>query len=444
MTITEKTNSLSLPPGNTTLFFIQNFWLAITNFEKFIQKYSQKYGDIYKIRFLGKNFIVFNKRQANEFILKNENNYFVSTTLENSKAIFGENTLSWQRGKEHSNKRKILFKALQKQALAGYIDCIEKTTQKYLEKWEKSGQIIWYPELKSYSFDVLAELFAGIESASLRGMITDFEKMNAGLFARAIPFPWSKYGQALQSRNKIHFWIEQSISTHNQKNKSSANALSILITAKDNQGNTLSSVELKEQIINLIFLGYKELSSALTSFCLLMAQNEEIPIKIRQEQEQIKKLNLTSLEKIKAMNYLERVLKEVLRLIPPVAGSFRKATKECSFQGYLIPKDWTVLYTIRSTHQDPKIYSQPEKFDPDRFNPERAEDKKQPYSYIPFGGGARECVGKELAFLVMKIFASTIVDSYTWKLLPKQDLTISGLDLAKPKDGLKVSIEKIS
>jgi retinoid hydroxylase len=138
------------------------------------------------------------------------------------------------------------------------------------------------------------------------------------------------------------------------------------------------------------------------------------------------------------MTYLEQVLKEVLRVIPPVGGGFREVIKTCEFNGYVIPQGWSVLYQIGKTHQDPSIYTTPESFDPQRFAPERAEEKAKLFSHVPFGGGVRECLGKEFAKLEMKLFAALLIREYDWELLPGQNLDLVMVPTPHPKDGLQV------
>jgi cytochrome P450 len=101
-----------------------------------------------------------------------------------------------------------------------------------------------------------------------------------------------------------------------------------------------------------------------------------------------------------------------------------------------------ILYQIGRTHADESIYYQPEKFDPERFSPERSEDKK-PFSYVHFGGGMRECLGKAFAQLVMKVFAVYLVRDYSWELLPEQNLELVRIPTPHPKDGLKVNFWRL-
>lgn len=141
------------------------------------------------------------------------------------------------------------------------------------------------------------------------------------------------------------------------------------------------------------------------------------------------------------MTYLEQVSQEVLRLIPPVGGGFREVLADCEFGGHLFPKGWNVIYQIRQIHQREDLYPNPNCFDPDRFSPERQEDKAKTFGYVPFGGGLRECLGKEFARLEMKIFAALLCRHYDWALLPEQSLEMITVPTPHPRDGLQVKFK---
>ncbi|RQH20972.1 cytochrome P450 [Okeania hirsuta] len=191
-------------------------------------------------------------------------------------------------------------------------------------------------------------------------------------------------------------------------------------------------------MVSLLSLGRKELSSALTSFLILTSEDLDVLKSLQIEQEKLDTSEPLSLAKLKKMVYLEQVIKEVLRLAPPVSGGLREVIQDCSFQGFRIPKGWNVAYGISSVLQDPEIYKQPEIFNPERFNSTNAEDKKKPLCYIPFGGGARECIGKEFAYLVIKIFISALLDNCNWKFKENQDLTINTFPVARPAHKIEV------
>ena len=113
--------------------------------------------------------------------------------------------------------------------------------------------------------------------------------------------------------------------------------------------------------------------------------------------------------------------------------SFRQLFVYCIY-----PQGWLIQYLISETHRDNQLYPEYQKFDPDRFAPNQEADKQVNFGYIPFGGGLRECLGKEFARLEMRVFAALLIQKYQWELSPDQDLGMAGFPTPHPKDGLKV------
>ena len=297
----------------------------------------------------------------------------------------------------------------------------------------------WYPELRNYTFDVAAKLLVGLDNGSETALGHNFETWSKGLFSIALDLPWTKFGKAKKCRKLMLAELEKIIGDRKLGTASGNDALSLLISARDEEGNSLSLDELKDQVLLLLFAGHDTLTSAIASFCLLLAQNPDVMAKVRVEQQQFSATEPLTLEQLKEMTYLEQVLREVLRLIPPVGGVFRTVINACEFGGYEIPKGWSVLSQINQTHQDSQLYPEPDRFDPDRFSLERSG---KPFSYVPFGGGLRECLGKEFARLEMKLFAAKIIREFEWELLPDQDLNLIALPTQHPRDGLRVKFRR--
>jgi cytochrome P450 len=120
----------------------------------------------------------------------------------------------------------------------------------------------------------------------------------------------------------------------------------------------------------------------------------------------------------------------------------RTTTQDVEFGGYRIPKGWQVILAISATHlMEP--WTEPRRFDPDRFGPERAEHKQQPHCHIPFGGGARVCLGQHFALAEMGIVLSLLLRGYTWELVPGQDLSIVPLPFPHPRSGIEVRFSRL-
>ncbi|XP_014821106.1 PREDICTED: cytochrome P450 26C1 [Calidris pugnax] len=146
-----------------------------------------------------------------------------------------------------------------------------------------------------------------------------------------------------------------------------------------------------------------------------------------------------SLEQLSRLRYLDCVIKEVLRVLPPVSGGYRTALQTFELDGYQIPKGWSVMYSIRDTHETAAVYqSPPGGFDPDRFGAARTEPAGR-FHYIPFGGGARSCIGKELAQAILKLLAIELVSTARWELATPGYPAMQTVPIVHPvDDGLQL------
>lgn len=437
MVATDKKSSLPLPQGNFGLPFVGET-ISFLRDPDFAIKRHKQYGAVFKTHIFGRPTIYMSGSEANRFLFANENQYFAIAWPHTTKTLLGPASLALKTGVEHQQRRKLLSQAFQPRALADYVLTMADITHKYLQKWDNLGTLTWYPELRKYTFDVACKLLVGTDAAAESNFAKLFEEWCEGLFSLPISLPWTKFGKAVRCRQQLLKLIEAIILERQQQPNSNRDALGLLLQARDEDGNGLSLAELKDQVLLLLFAGHETLTSAIASLCMLLAQHPEVLTKARAEQQQLGLEEPLTLEDLKQMTYLEQILKEVLRVIPPVGGGFREVIKTCEFNGYVIPQGWSVLYQIAKTHLDPSIYTTPESFDPQRFAPERAEEKAKLFSHVPFGGGVRECLGKEFAKLEMKLFAALLIREYDWELLPGQNLDLVMVPTPHPKDGLQV------
>ncbi|MCM1985159.1 cytochrome P450 [Lyngbya confervoides] len=430
---------MTLPPGKMGLPILGET-LAFFNDPEFAPKRFSQYGPIFKSRILGQPTIFVKGSQANQFVLLNEPERFTVSWPPSTQRLLGPCSLSMQQGHTHRSRRQILAQAFMPRALAGYIPTMMSILERYGDRWCQSSPLTWYPELRHLTLEIACQLLVGLENGSQTSLGKNFEGWTAGLFSLPLPFPWTAFGKALRCRQQLIAEISSIIdhrqSTEDRTDDPASDALGLLLKAEDDQGQRLSPTELNDQILTLLFAGHETLTSGLATFCLQMAQHPAVRHRLRAEIDQQAQDPLT-LERIKAMPYLEKVMQEVLRFTPPVAGGFRQVVQDCQFETYTFPKGWQVLYQIAATQSDPSLYPNPDTFDPDRFESEPIAAVPK-HGYLPFGGGIRECLGKEFARLEMKLFAIHMLQTYDWQILPDQDLSLTITPTPAPKSGLKV------
>jgi cytochrome P450 len=434
----------TIPPGNLGLPIIGET-IAFFIDRDFAIKRHKRYGPVFKTNLFGQTTVFLQGAAANRFILTNENVYFQVAWPPSVKQLLGASSLALQTGPQHVSRRKILAQAFQPRALAGYVEAMNTISDRYFAQWCKQATITWYPELRDYTLDIACKLLVGLDNGAKTRLGQHYKTWSAGLFSIPLNLPWTAFGKAFRSREQLLLEIEQLIRDRQAQTTPPANqdALDLLLAARDDDGAGLTLEELKDQVLTLLFAGHETLTAALAALCLLLAQQPQALTRARQEQAELGDQPLT-FEALKQMPYLDRLLKEVLRVVPPVGGGFRTVLQDCEYAGFTLKKGWQSLYQINVTHQDPTLYPDPQQFDPDRFDAERAEDKQKPFAYVPFGGGLRECIGKEFARLEIKLFAVRLLRDYQWELLPDQDLRLVVIPTPKPRDGLKVRFRQFA
>ena len=434
------TQNLPLPPGSSGLPLIGETISFVLD-KNFADKRIKKYGNIFRTHILGQPTVVMSGTDANEFILSSHFDYFSwrEGWPANFRELLGE-SLFLQEGEEHRRNRKLLMPAFHGPALQNYFQTMVEICDRSLEKWSELEEFTWFPLMKQMTFAIASALLLGSEPGHETERLSKlFTQITQGLFAFPIPLPWATYSKALKARDQLLAHIETAIQDRRENPRN--DALGLLLQSRDEEGNALSEAEIKVQALLMLFAGHETTTSMLISLAMSLAQYPDVWQKARAEQEAISSETLT-FEHLKQMPYLSQILKEIERLYPPVAGGFRGVLKPFEFQGYHVPAGWKVLYQMKGAHQDSKIYSHPEQFDPDRFSPERNENKKVEYSLVGFGGGPRICLGMAFAQMEMKIFAARLLQNYHWELLPNQDLTMEPISTLHPRSGLQVKLWK--
>ena len=436
-------HTVQLPPGSLGLPILGET-LSFLLDPQFIEKRYRQYGPIFKSRILGRPTVYMVGPEAAEFVLSSHMEHFSwrEGWPDNFKQLLGE-SLFLQDGEEHRQKRRLMMPAFHGQALARYITTMESITQDYLQKWEQKREFTWFEEFKQLTFEIASQLLVGASPGSEVAHLSQlFTTLTNGLFAiNPLPLPITKYGRAIAARNQLLQHITEVVRQRQQHPTN--DVLSLLVQARDEEGNGMSLKELTAQAMLLLFAGHETTTAMLTWLCLELGRHPEVLQKAREEQFSLASEGGMSLEQLGKMQYLDQILNEIERLHPPVGGGFRGVVKPFEFNGFHVPAGWMLSYSIPGTHQLASIYPEPKRFDPDRFSPERQENKQKPFSLIGFGGGPRICLGIAFAKLEMKIVAAQLLRSYQWELLPQQSLEPVAIPMRRPKDGLRVRFQKI-
>ncbi|XP_053696934.1 probable cytochrome P450 4d14 [Sabethes cyaneus] len=191
----------------------------------------------------------------------------------------------------------------------------------------------------------------------------------------------------------------------------------------DVDGEPLDDIEIREEVDTFMFEGHDTTTSGISFSIYELARNPHVQDRIYDEIVSVlgkdhREATLTY-QKLQEFRYLEMVIKEALRLYPPVPFIGRHLMEDTELDGITLPAGVEVLISIYMIHRNPDIFPDPDRFDPERFS-DSAESKWGPYDYIPFSAGARNCIGQRFAMLELKVTLIKLISNY--RILPGESL----------------------
>jgi cytochrome P450 len=224
------------------------------------------------------------------------------------------------------------------------------------------------------------------------------------------------------------------------KTNDKGDMLSMLLQAKYEDGSSMDTQLVMDELITLFVAGHETTSNALTWSFYLLAKNPLIQQKLHMELDQVLGEQDAGFEHINSLVYTEMVIKEAMRMLPPVwTLSNRQANKDIVIGDYLFPKDKVIFISPYANHHNPRYFKEPSVFDPERFSIEN-EKKIPKHVYIPFGSGPRVCIGQSFAMMEAKIILATIMRRFSFtpgndqNFDPQAQITLSN------KNGMRVNI----
>uniref|UniRef100_A0AAQ4QMA5 Cytochrome P450 26A1 n=1 Tax=Gasterosteus aculeatus aculeatus TaxID=481459 RepID=A0AAQ4QMA5_GASAC len=413
-----------LPPGSMGLPFIGETLQLILQRRKFLRMKRQKYGYIYRTHLFGSPTVRVTGADNVRQILLGENRLVSVQWPASVRTILGSDTLSNVHGAQHKTKKKAIMRAFSTEALELYIPVIQEEVRAAVKEWvAKDSCVLVYPEMKRLMFRIAMRILLGFKPEQIKTdeqqLVEAFEEMIKNLFSLPIDVPFSGLYRGLKARNFIHSKIEENIKKKVQesdKESQHGDALQQLIDSSRKNGEPFSMQAIKESATELLFGGHETTASTATSLVMFLGLNPEVVDRLRQELMDRYTLFFLNIEALQQLKYTGCVIKETLRINPPVPGGFRVALKTFELNGYQIPKGWNVIYSICDTHDVAEIFPNKEDFQPERFMTKPSSDSSR-FQYIPFGGGSRMCVGKEFAKVLLKIFLVEVVTKCHWTLL---------------------------
>ncbi|AUT03481.1 cytochrome P450 [Nostoc sp. CENA543] len=407
---------------------------VINNPMYYLNSRRQKYGDMFISEFSGfPSLLIISNPQAIQELFTADASLFDSGAGNSIlQPLIGANSLVLLDGDRHLKQRKLLMPPFHGERMRNYAQVICDITEQVTSKWSINQPFVARRSMQDISLQVILRTVFGLQEGERYQQIKQIlvellDTFNYPLSAVFLFFKalqkdlgaWSPWGKFIRRRQLLDELIYQEIHERRTQVATQGNdILSLLLTARDENGEPMTDIELRDELMTMLFAGHETTAIALSWALYWIHYVPEVREKLLQELNTIDVAN-TDPTVIAQLPYLNAVCSETLRIYPVAFFSFSRILKTpMKFMGYDLPKGMSISPCIYLTHHRPDIYPEPEKFKPERF----LERQFSPYEFMPFGGGNRRCLGMAFALFEMKLVLANILSNYSLELLDKAPL----------------------
>jgi len=247
----------------------------------------------------------------------------------------------------------------------------------------------------------------------------------------------------VRARKRIDAVVYRMIAAHRQRKSEGGSLLDMMIAASpaaSHDKSAESERSLRDQVITIFLAGYETVANALSWTWYLLSQNPECERRFHLEIDRELQGRLPTFDEVPRLRYVEMVLAESMRLYPPAWAMGRYARHDFQLGDFFLPAKTTVLMSQFVTHRDARFFSDPLRFDPERFTPE-AKARRMKFTYFPFGAGFRQCIGESFSMMEGVLLLATLGQRWKLSLVPGHHVEPEPLITLRPKYGMKMFVE---
>jgi cytochrome P450 len=389
-------------------------WEWISRPIAFLERCNRRYGDMFTVRFPVGTIVFISDPAVIKEIFTGDPDVLHAgeanaTPLE---PLMGKNSVLLLDGPEHMRQRKLMLPSFHGERMQQYGELMREITEDEIRRWPVGEPFPLRVRTQAITLEIIMRAVFGIEDAErldqlrerLRRLLDISTKQVA--LATIVLAPLRRtVGRRMWARfQQLRADVDEVIYDEIARRRTAADiaersdVLSVLLQARDEQGTPLTDVELRDELITLLVAGHETTATTLAwAFDLLLRHPAEL--------ERLQ----TEVDSGEGNDYLDAVIKETLRIRPVVPGVVRKLTAPLDIGGREFPAGVRLAPNIYLTHRRADVYPEPARFDPDRFL-NRPPDT---YSWLPFGGGIRRCLGASFALYELKVVIPTIMRNVT-------------------------------
>jgi len=394
----------NLPPGPASPSLVQGLEYALRP-ARFFSTCSQRFGETFTVRMpvAPSTVVMFTNPEAiRQIFCGDEDELRGGESSAALRPILGASSILALDGKRHERQRRLMMPPFHGERMLAYGDTMRAIADRAIERWPIGRPFPIHHEMQAITLEVILRTVFGAEGArldALRILVQRFARVTSNVLWLWPPLqvdlgPLSPWGRVRRIRRELDAFLFAEFARRRAEGVAGRDdILSLLLAARDENGESMSDAELSDQMMTLIFAGHDTTATSLAFAFHNVLRHPEILERLRGELAQGR------------LELVEATAKETLRLNPIVSEVGRVLSRPMRIGGWDLPAGVAAAPCIYLTHRRPDLWPEPERFDPDRFVGRRTS----PYEFFPFGGGVRRCLGMAFALYEMKVVLSEVL-----------------------------------
>jgi cytochrome P450 len=414
-----------------------------------MRRWRDDHGDFVPIRFGPfRAHAAFGPAEIEEVLVDHAGDYRKSLGTRMLMPLLGRGLLTAD-GEDWLRHRRLAAPAFHRDRVVGYGRTMARYAEERADAWREGDAVDVHEEMTALTLRIVArtlfdaDVTARIEEvARLGSEIQDFYYLRFAnlrfLIPTWLPTPGNRRLARVRRRlDEVVFRIIR----ERRPGEDRGDLLSMLLLARDEQGAGMSERQVRDEVMTLLLAGHETTALALSWAFLLLDRNPDARDRLEAELASVLVDRPAAPEDVAALPFTQAVINETLRLYPPAYVTGRQAIRETTVRGIRIPKRHMVLISIYTTHRDPRFFPEPDSFRPERWL-DGLEKRLPRGAFIPFGLGARKCIGSSFATMEAGLLLATIARRWRFELVPGEIRTHPSITLrpAAPMPGRMRSV----
>ena len=418
----------------------------------FLERMFREYGEVVRLRIASlRVYSIAHPDGIKHVLQENQRNYRKSFDYKILARLLGQGLVTSE-GSRWLSQRRLMQPTFHRQKVAALGTLMADCTLEMLDRWRgcaaQQQPLDVVAEMMRLTLQIVGRALLSMDLTTEAEVIgrnmtmanERFAEMGLSAFAPWLPTPVNlRFRKAAVALRRLVLDI---IARRRSDDRDHGDLLSMLLAVRDEDtGEAMDDEQLRDEILTLILAGHETTATALSWTWYLLSHNPEVERKLHAELDQVLGGRSVSITDLPNLNYTAMVIDEAMRLYPPVWAIGRQAIRDDEVLGYYVPKGCNLVLSQWLVHRHPAFWTNPERFEPERFSTERAAGRPR-YAFFPFGGGPRMCIGNFFALTEAQIVLATVAQKYRLRVLADAPVEPHPLVTLRPRHGVKITLER--